>query len=116
CTARQQARQPTPTVEGGDMSRGEHPLSLTQPLVLRAGTGDGGRPRSGADGAPDPVVRRFVDGPSAAEYLCMSPRTLEKYRVSGAGPRFRRFGRRIVYSIEELDLWADEQPTFRSTS
>lgn len=95
-----------------------HPLSLQEPLVMRSGTSDAeqkGVTVISRD-RPSVVVQRFVDGAGAAEYLCMSPRTLEKYRVTGGGPRFRRFGRRIVYSIEDLDRWADEQPTLRSTS
>ena len=34
----------------------------------------------------------------AAEYLRLSPRTLEKQRVIGGGPKFRKFGRRVMRS------------------
>ncbi|ATE66371.1 helix-turn-helix transcriptional regulator [Rhizorhabdus dicambivorans] len=53
-------------------------------------------------GAPSP----FRSNEEAARYLRLSPRTLEKYRVSGEGPRFRKLGRRVVYSVVDLESWA----------
>lgn len=47
----------------------------------------------------------FSNG-EAAEFLRLSPRTLEKYRVTGGGPRFRKLGRRVVYSRSDLENWA----------
>jgi hypothetical protein len=32
---------------------------------------------------------------------------LEKQRVIGGGPRFRKFGRRVMYAIEDLEAWAN---------
>jgi hypothetical protein len=51
--------------------------------------------------------RRFLDTDQAAGYLGLSPRTLEKHRVYGGGPLFRKFGRRVFYAREDLDAWAD---------
>jgi hypothetical protein len=51
----------------------------------------------------------------AATFLRLSERTLERWRVEGAGPRFRKFGRRIVYAQNDLEVWADER-CFQSTS
>ncbi|MFZ5558496.1 MAG: helix-turn-helix transcriptional regulator [Pseudomonadota bacterium] len=98
------------------MTKKPHPLSLRQPLVLKSGPGGPSPSAPSAPDAPLPIARRFVDTVAAAEYLCMSPRTLEKYRVHGGGPPFRRFGGRVVYAIEDLDRWADGQPVLRSTS
>lgn len=42
----------------------------------------------------------------AAAFLKLSPRTLEKMRVIGGGPRFRKHGRRVVYAIEDLERWS----------
>ena len=53
--------------------------------------------------------RRFLDTGAAADYLGLSPRTLQKQRVYGGGPRFRKFGRRVLYARDDLDLWADER-------
>ena len=39
----------------------------------------------------------------------LSPRTLEKWRVTGEGPAFRKFGRKVVYSEKDLETWAEAQ-------
>ncbi len=41
----------------------------------------------------------------AAEWLRLSPRTLEKFRVQGTGPKFCKLGRLVFYSPELLDSW-----------
>jgi len=51
----------------------------------------------------------------AADYLRLSPRTLERFRVSGSGPRFTKAGRRVLYRIDELDKWTAAR-TFTSTA
>ncbi len=53
------------------------------------------------------VPPRYLRTPEAARFLSLSHRTLEKHRVFGTGPRFRRLGGRIVYSVEDLQAWAD---------
>ncbi|MEZ5874802.1 MAG: helix-turn-helix domain-containing protein [Hyphomicrobiales bacterium] len=60
-------------------------------------------------------ANRFLTTVEAADYLGLSPRTLEKQRVYGGGPDFRKFGRRVMYAIEDLDRWAEAQ-LCRSTS
>lgn len=57
----------------------------------------------------------FLTNSEAAEFLRLSPRTLEKQRVMGGGPPFRKFGRRVLYSRSELQLWADSR-SFDNTS
>ena len=51
----------------------------------------------------------------AADFLRISERTLERWRVEGNGPRFRKFGRRIVYAQGDLETWADGR-CYQSTS
>jgi Helix-turn-helix domain len=51
----------------------------------------------------------FLGNDSAARFLNLSPRTLEKHRVIGGGPRFRKFGRRVVYALADLEAWANER-------
>lgn len=58
---------------------------------------------------------RYLTNDEAATYLRLSPRTLEKQRVIGGGPRFRKFGRRVMYAVADLDTWAAER-SFESTS
>lgn len=67
------------------------------------------------DARPNPVFPRFLRTPDAAVHLGLSARTLEKHRCFGTGPVYRKLGGRIVYSIDDLDAWA-ELGTKRSTS
>ncbi len=57
----------------------------------------------------------FLTQNEAAELLRLSPRTLERHRVAGTGPKFTKLGRRVVYRFSELDTWATER-TFTSTA
>jgi predicted DNA-binding transcriptional regulator AlpA len=41
----------------------------------------------------------------AARYLALSPRTLERWRSTGEGPRYCKQSRRIAYRREDLDAW-----------
>ncbi|HEP6426270.1 TPA: helix-turn-helix domain-containing protein [Burkholderia cenocepacia] len=59
--------------------------------------------------------QRYLTNDEAAEYLRLSPRTLEKQRVIGGGPKFRKFGRRVMYAVADLDAWADQR-SFEATS
>jgi hypothetical protein len=55
-------------------------------------------------------MTKFLDTKSAAKKLeNLSPRTLEKWRVLGQGPAFRKFGRKVVYAESDLEAWADGQ-------
>lgn len=45
----------------------------------------------------------------AAALLRLSPRTLDRYRVTGEGPAFHKFGTRIRYARADLDAWAAER-------
>ena len=58
---------------------------------------------------------RYLTNNEAAEFLRLSPRTLEKQRVIGGGPRFRKFGRRVMYAVIDLETWADAR-SFEMTS
>ncbi len=50
--------------------------------------------------------RKYLSTREAAEYLGLSARTLDRYRVSGEGPVFHRFGGRVRYTRDDLDDWA----------
>jgi len=69
--------------------------------------------------APQPAATaqppRYLTNDEAADHLRLSPRTLEKQRVLGGGPRFRKFGRRVMYAVADLDAWADAR-SFEATS
>ncbi len=55
------------------------------------------------------VTGRYLTNAEAAAVLRLSPRTLEKLRVNGGGPRFRKFGSRVIYAREDLDAWASDR-------
>lgn len=77
------------------------------------------RPYAAHTVAPQPAATpqppRYLTNDEAADYLRLSPRTLEKQRVIGDGPRFRKFGRRVMYAVADLDAWADAR-SFEATS
>lgn len=65
----------------------------------------------------------FLDRPGAAAYikskgLPVSPGTLRKYATVGGGPKFRKFGRSVVYDPADLDAWIASRlsPPIASTS
>lgn len=56
-----------------------------------------------------PLNPEFLTTDEAGAFLRLSPRTLEKQRVLGGGPRFRKFGARVVYAVEDLRAWANSR-------
>ena len=64
----------------------------------------------GASHMPDPnagLPPRYLRTAEAARYLGLSPRTLEKHRIYGTGPAYRKIGARVVYALADLNAWAD---------
>jgi excisionase family DNA binding protein len=41
----------------------------------------------------------------AAEYMRISPRTLEKLRTKRRGPAYHKIGRRVVYVLSDLQAY-----------
>ena len=58
---------------------------------------------------------RYLDTREAAQYLGLSNRTLDRYRMTGEGPVFHKFGTRIRYAQADLEEWAAAR-RMRSTS
>ncbi len=54
----------------------------------------------GRDGSP------YLNTAEAARYVKLAQKTLEKMRVVGGGPKFRKHGRYVRYAITELDQWS----------
>ena len=50
--------------------------------------------------------KNYLSTREAADWLGLSPRTLDRYRVSGDGPVFHRFGGRVRYLLTDLEAWA----------
>ncbi len=48
----------------------------------------------------------FLTPREAANVVGLSPAALQSYRISGDGPAFHKFGRRVLYARFDLDVWA----------
>lgn len=97
-----------------------HPnrIDLDSPSHRKAGpTAHAMKPTAEADQAQTPQPSQhpnYLTNSEAAAFLRLSPRTLEKHRVIGGGPRFHKFGRRVMYSLADLEAWASER-SFETT-
>lgn len=61
--------------------------------------------------APEP----YLTQDQVADLLHVSPRTLERHRVAGTGPRFMKIGARVLYDRADLKAWLSER-TYSSTA
>lgn len=50
----------------------------------------------------------FVTTETAAQYLALSPHSLECYRAKGTGPAFYKFGKAVRYAVADLEAWIAE--------
>lgn len=101
-----------------DLSRQLRRIDLDAPLHRKAGpAAHAMRPVEGAGETRTPLAcpsPRYLTNNEAAAFLRLSPRTLEKQRVIGGGPRFHKFGRRVMYALADLEAWASER-SFETT-
>ena len=65
--------------------------------------------------SPNGLPPRLLRTQEAARYLGLSGRTLEKHRSYGTGPTYRKLGGRVVYALDDLNIWAN-RGLRRSTS
>jgi hypothetical protein len=59
--------------------------------------------------------KEFLETREAAEWLHLRPNTLEKMRIYGNGPVYRKHGRYVRYHREDLLAWS-ESKKHRSTA
>ena len=50
--------------------------------------------------------KQYLNTVQAGRLLGLAPKTLSRYRCTGAGPVFCRFGNRVRYRREDLEAWA----------
>jgi hypothetical protein len=62
-----------------------------------------------ADMEPNPATLR--DERFTANRLGVSVETLRTWRKRGVGPRYRKLGRCVRYSLADLDAFVEAQPT-----
>jgi hypothetical protein len=59
---------------------------------------------------PSDLPKRYLDVHQAADYIGVTPRTLEAWRHRGGGPVFLRISNRLVkYRIEDLDTFMESK-------
>ena len=68
------------------------------------GEAENGTPKGDSD--MNHANGEYLSTRKAAAALGLSPRTLDRYRETGKGPAYHRFGQRIVYRRDDLDAWA----------
>lgn len=51
------------------------------------------------------TVPRYLDTVRAAAWIGLSPKTLQRMRVTGDGPLYAKWGRRVIYDRFDLDDW-----------
>jgi predicted DNA-binding transcriptional regulator AlpA len=55
-------------------------------------------------------MMKYLDEATAARLLKVGQRTLQRWRISGHGPRFIRAGpRRVLYDAAEIERWASSR-------
>jgi len=64
---------------------------------------------------PDSVTRHLTQDQLADRWQ-MSPRTLERWRWLGEGPRFLKLGGRVVYRLEDIEAYETEQLRHSTTA
>ena len=101
--------------EGGEASA-ILPEAIDMPCSIKTFTGapkPGAEPERKGEEHMNANGKNYLSTREAADWLGLSPRTLERYRVSGDGPVFHHFGGRVRYLRDDLEAWAQ---TRRRTS
>lgn len=53
------------------------------------------------------TINNLLTTKQAAARLGLSPTTMEIWRWRGTGPRFRKLGKAVRYSVEDLDAFVE---------
>ena len=56
-----------------------------------------------------PELNQMLTEQDAADVLCQSVRTLQKWRVTGFGPSYFKIGRSVRYRRQELTEWVESR-------
>jgi len=65
---------------------------------------------------PEEALPKLLNQKQVAEILGKSTAWLERMRWKGGGPPFRKFGRHVRYSLDDLMQWIESKPKLTSTS
>ncbi|HTF68374.1 MAG TPA: helix-turn-helix domain-containing protein [Edaphobacter sp.] len=55
--------------------------------------------------------KQFLSDLEVEARLGVPRKTLQNWRVLGRGPRFRKFGSGVRYSVADLDAWIESLPS-----
>lgn len=55
----------------------------------------------------------YLNETDTAAYLAVAPKTLSRWRWSGKGPVFRKFGSAVRYSVADLEAYAADAAVAR---
>jgi hypothetical protein len=58
---------------------------------------------------PSFASSNFLTTADAAAHIGLGLSTLEKFRIFGGGPKFCKFGRRVLYRLADLEAWAEDR-------
>lgn len=61
------------------------------------------------DDGKDENKCKFLSVEEAADYLGVNRSTLDHYRWNGGGPRYRKHGGRVKYTVADLDQWSENR-------
>jgi excisionase family DNA binding protein len=53
------------------------------------------------------MSKRLLTVAEAATYVSLSVSTLNRFRVSGGGPRYVKLGGKVLYDARDLDQWIE---------
>lgn len=57
-----------------------------------------------------PVRARFLRADATARFLGIDKVTMAEWRSKGVGPRYRKIGNRVVYSVDDLVSFVEQHP------
>jgi predicted DNA-binding transcriptional regulator AlpA len=64
-----------------------------------------------AEGTVEPAISmKFLTEKQVAEMLGLSIKTLQRWRLFGEGPEWRKFGTAVRYPADALLAWVDSAP------
>lgn len=53
--------------------------------------------------------RVLLKNDKAAEVLGLAPATLNQWRLQSKGPKYYKFGRRILYDLADIEAWIESR-------
>lgn len=55
------------------------------------------------------MLKEYMDTKEVAKFLKVGVSTLEQARINGCGPKFVKFGRKIIrYQVDDVVIWGEK--------